>query len=342
MQRILCFLLIITNVLFADTFTHKETKKTFVGYRTNIKKQDKTLIRTSPGFIARYIDCNDYEVKYNLQGRRNKVIVIYLEGDFSSQSAIDVVKERLDLHANQGPFLVILEIGKIEEGYLSNFKLDINRKIQEKQNTEIVAIIKEEPNDIEEIIKSCSKAYYLKDFAKIREVYDQIADDFLLEKFKVTKDRYIAGVQNKYLSAKGKTESLMERINSYVKSIVAYQKKLPGLLARYKKAKHDVDLANENYSKVHNLKRPYTGYKDIFLREYGYEIVDMKRIKKRCEGVIKNIKSLNRKVIYENKKILFYVKAYPELQEYSNSVSDAINRAKDASKKASDAYKTIR
>ena len=131
MRRALFFLLVISSVVCADTFIHKETKKTFTGYCTNIKKQDKTLVRTSPGFKAEYIKYEDYEIKYDLQGRRNKVIVVYLDGDFSSQSIIEAVKTRLDLHENQGPFLVILEIGKIEEGYLSNFQPDINQKIQE-------------------------------------------------------------------------------------------------------------------------------------------------------------------------------------------------------------------
>jgi len=343
MQRILFFLLVMSNVLFADTFTHKVTKKTFTGYPTNIKKQNKTLVRTSPGFVARYMNCEDYEIEYNLQGRRGKAIVIYLEGDFSAQAIIDTSKERLDLCANQGPFLIILEFGKIEEGYLLNFKSDMVSNIQEIKNAKIVTIIKEESDPLGEIAASCDKAYYLKDFEKISDVYSQIADDFLLKNFKVVRDRYTAGAQKKYLLTKKKIESLEQEINSYVKAIENYQRMLPGMLSRYKEARDEVALAGAEYVRLRNVvNNGDFVYRERFLFKHAIAIRNMKVLKKRCEKLIEDIGTLNKRIVSQRKKSHFHIAKYPEFQVYSESINIAIDRAEKASKKASDMYKAAK
>ena len=340
MQRVLFFLLIMSNILFADTFVHKETKKTFAGYCTNIKKQEKTLVRTKPGFNARYINCNDYEIKYNLEGRRNKVVVLYLDGDFSSPSVIDAVKERLDIHANQGPFLIALEIGRIEEDFLSSFesKFDLNiaNKIQKTQSSKIVAIIKEKSDATDKIVASCNKAYYPNNFDKISDVYSQIAKDFSLEKFKVNKDRHIAKVQKKYLSTKEKVKSLWIDIDAHVKVIENSEKQLVDVFSRYRTACDQVDIY-----KYSCLDSRNTRYRFERRRRYLNAKKNKKRLRKECDNLIKNIISYSKKTTSKVKTTLFYAKRYPEFSMDSNTINLIIKQAKDANKKASGIYKAI-
>jgi len=336
MQRVLFFLLIMSNLLFADTFTHKETKKTFAGYCTNIKKQEKTLVRTKPGFNARYINCNDYEIKYNLEGRRNKVVVLYLDGDFSSPSVIDAVKERLDIHANQGPFLIILEIGKIEEYLFPSFKSEMVSKIQGIKNAKIVTIIKEKSDATDKIVASCNKAYYPNNFDKISDVYSQIAKDFSLEKFKVNKDRHIAKVQKKYLSTKEKVKSLWIDIDAHIKVIENSEKQLVDVFSRYRTACDQVDIY-----KYSCLDSRNTRYRFERHRRYLNAKKDKKRLRKECDNLIKNIISYSKKTASKVKTTLFYAKRYPEFSMDSNTINLIIKQAKDANKKASGIYKAI-
>ena len=74
----LAVLLFLSNC-FGDTFTHRQTGKSFNGYATQITRQNKTQVRIEYKKSPQYLDLGDYKINYNHLGRKNKVITFSIK-----------------------------------------------------------------------------------------------------------------------------------------------------------------------------------------------------------------------------------------------------------------------
>lgn len=107
----LIFACVFMSVLvMADTFTNRETGELFHGYATQTKQGDKTLVRIGKSHRAKYINLSDYHVKWDLQGRRNQVVVIPLKDDIMLESETEAFERVIVSSSNQGPAFILIEI----------------------------------------------------------------------------------------------------------------------------------------------------------------------------------------------------------------------------------------
>jgi len=93
-----------------DTFTNRETGDVFHGYVTQTKQGDKTLVRVGKSHRAKYINLSDYDVRWDLQGRRNQVIVIPIKDEILLESETEAFERAIKASSNQGPAFILIEI----------------------------------------------------------------------------------------------------------------------------------------------------------------------------------------------------------------------------------------
>jgi ATP-dependent protease ClpP protease subunit len=93
----------------ADTFTNKDSGDILHGYITGKTEGDKSVVYTSEkGYVT--LRLSQWDRSYDRLGRKNKVIIIVVERQFSLQIVTDALNEALAEAAAQGPLLIILEI----------------------------------------------------------------------------------------------------------------------------------------------------------------------------------------------------------------------------------------
>ena len=95
---------------FADTFTHRQTGKSFNGYATHIKRHNKTQVRIENKKSPQYLDLGDYEIHYNRLGRKNKVFTLSIKDSVDLICETEAFEEAIISTANQGPLFILIEI----------------------------------------------------------------------------------------------------------------------------------------------------------------------------------------------------------------------------------------
>ncbi|MHC4657253.1 MAG: Clp protease/crotonase-like domain-containing protein, partial [Planctomycetota bacterium] len=95
---------------FADTFTHRQSGKSFNGYATQIKRQNKTQVRIVNKKRPQYLDLGDYEIHYNRLGRKNKVFTLSIKDSVDLIFEAEAFEDAIISTANQGPLFILIEI----------------------------------------------------------------------------------------------------------------------------------------------------------------------------------------------------------------------------------------
>lgn len=106
---ILAVLLFFSNC-FADTFTHRQTGKSFNGYATQIKRHNKTQVRIENKKRPQYLDLDDYEIHYNRLGRKNKVFILSIKDSVDLICEAEAFEKAIISIANQGLLFILIEI----------------------------------------------------------------------------------------------------------------------------------------------------------------------------------------------------------------------------------------
>ncbi len=105
----LAVLLFFSNC-FGDTFTHRQTGKSFNGYATQLKRHNKTQVRIANKRSPQYLDLGDYEIHYNRLGRKNKVITFSIKEPVDLICEAEAFENAIILAASQGPLFILIEI----------------------------------------------------------------------------------------------------------------------------------------------------------------------------------------------------------------------------------------
>jgi len=105
----LAVLLFLSNC-FGDTFTHRQTGKSFNGYATQITRQNKTQVRIEYKKSPQYVDLGDYEIHYNRLGRKNKVFTFSINDSVDLICEAEAFETAILLAADQGPLFILIEI----------------------------------------------------------------------------------------------------------------------------------------------------------------------------------------------------------------------------------------
>jgi membrane-bound ClpP family serine protease len=95
---------------FADTFTHRQTGKSFNGYATQIKRHNTTQVRIENKTRPQYLDLGDYEIHYNHLGRKNKVSTFSIKEPIDLICEAEAFEEAILLAADHGPLFILIEI----------------------------------------------------------------------------------------------------------------------------------------------------------------------------------------------------------------------------------------
>jgi len=95
---------------FGDTFTHRQTGKSFNGYATQAKKHNKAQVRIANKKRPQYLDLGDYEIHYNRLGRKNKVLVFSIKAPVDLICETEAFEEAIISAANQGPLFILIQI----------------------------------------------------------------------------------------------------------------------------------------------------------------------------------------------------------------------------------------
>ena len=106
---VLAVLLFLSNC-FGDTFTHRQTGKSFNGHATQLKRHNKTQVRIENKRTPQYLDLGDYEIHYNRLGRKNKVFTFSIKEPVKLICEAKAFEEALILAASRGPFFILIEI----------------------------------------------------------------------------------------------------------------------------------------------------------------------------------------------------------------------------------------
>jgi len=106
---VLAVIFLLSNC-FGDTFTHRQTGKSFNGYATQIIRQNKTQVRIENKKMPQYLDLGDYEIHYNHLGRKNKVYTISINDSVDLICEAEAFEEAIISTANQGPLFILIEI----------------------------------------------------------------------------------------------------------------------------------------------------------------------------------------------------------------------------------------
>lgn len=130
MRILACFtvLVLVFGFCSGDTFTSKETGKSFDGYATGVKIGEKTKVVTSEG--EKVIDLMEYEVEYNYKGRNPFVPILSIPDGIMIQMEIEAFIEELQKEADKGPYFILIKIdspgGRVDYcGELCNAILDL-------------------------------------------------------------------------------------------------------------------------------------------------------------------------------------------------------------------------
>jgi len=93
----------------ADTFTHRQTGEVFHGYAAGRKVRNETIVHTVEKGIQR-LDLADYQVKYDCQGRQNKVVVLSVNNAVELEVEAEAIEKIIFNASNKGPLFIIVQL----------------------------------------------------------------------------------------------------------------------------------------------------------------------------------------------------------------------------------------
>ena len=94
---------------FADTFTHRQSGKSFDGYPLQKKLGSKTRVRIA-NKSPQYLNLANYKIERNYLGRNNKIYVFSLNDSISLISVTEAFEKAIVRTSNQGPLFIVIEI----------------------------------------------------------------------------------------------------------------------------------------------------------------------------------------------------------------------------------------
>jgi len=136
-------LLIITSCGFADVFTNRSTGETFNGYTLQkvINGKGRVYVENDGKFKAKTIVLAEYDVKYDINGRRNNIIVVpFNQKEALISQAISKTVARTILEAaDKGPAYIILAIDN--PGGRGDYMNIICKGIKDTRDCPVIAYI---------------------------------------------------------------------------------------------------------------------------------------------------------------------------------------------------------
>jgi hypothetical protein len=105
----LAVLLFFSNC-FGDTFTHRQSGKSFNGYATQITRHNTTQVRIEHKKNPQYLNLSDYKIHYNRLGRKNKVFTFSIKDSVDLICETEAFEDAIISVTNQGPLFVLIEI----------------------------------------------------------------------------------------------------------------------------------------------------------------------------------------------------------------------------------------
>jgi hypothetical protein len=136
-------LLIITSCGFADVFTNRSTGETFNGYSLQrvINGKGRVYVENEGKFKGKTIVLAEYDVKYDIKGRRNNIIVVPFNQKEAlvSQAISKTVAKTIIGAADKGPAYIILTIDN--PGGRGDYMNIICKAIKDTKDCPIIAYI---------------------------------------------------------------------------------------------------------------------------------------------------------------------------------------------------------
>ncbi|MBL7106613.1 MAG: hypothetical protein ISS77_03265 [Phycisphaerae bacterium] len=93
----------------ADTFVNNTNNQQFDGYATSFKKVNLTQVKPKTG-KSKFIDIDNYTIVRNNSGRKDNVYIFVINDQTSLVAQIEEFEKYIEIYANQGPLLILLEI----------------------------------------------------------------------------------------------------------------------------------------------------------------------------------------------------------------------------------------
>ena len=136
-------LLVISTVAFADVFTHRQSGEKFYGFATQRSMDSKVRIyeQTDDTFDAKIINIADYDIEYDVKGRRDLVIVVPFDQKEAliSKAVADTFAKTITEASDRGPIAVILEIDN--PGGRGEYMNIVTKAITDTTNCPVVAYV---------------------------------------------------------------------------------------------------------------------------------------------------------------------------------------------------------
>ncbi|MHC4881416.1 MAG: NfeD family protein [Planctomycetota bacterium] len=135
------FLCILVSAVTADTFKHKESGESFSGFVTQKTAGNQTLVYNDDESKMMPVVLSDYEIVYNVKGRRGGVSLleltspeIFLSDAVSKKAAAAIIET-----SNKGPIAIIVEIDS--PGGRGDYMKTVTDAILQTKNCPVVSYI---------------------------------------------------------------------------------------------------------------------------------------------------------------------------------------------------------
>jgi len=123
----------------ADTFTHKEEGTVYHGYPKEGMRNGKNVVVTQEkGEIE--LNLNDYDIKYNAEGRNGTIAKLYIMGAIESDNVMQGFISSLEAAADGGYLMILIEIDS-PGGRVDQCKMMV-QAISNVTHTQVVAFLK--------------------------------------------------------------------------------------------------------------------------------------------------------------------------------------------------------
>ncbi len=126
------------SVCFADTFTNPATGEVLHGYATSKSNGGLTIVNTQEKDVTK-LNLAEWDIVANRLGRKNKIIVVTINGPIMHEIETAALEESLGKLADQGPLFILLKIDT--PGGRTDLAQRICGAITAVENCEVVAFI---------------------------------------------------------------------------------------------------------------------------------------------------------------------------------------------------------